>query len=171
MKTTGKTSVQTTLVQRKLEDLRVQKESRSGTRRFLQTLQHSAVDKENLVAGGNMKDVTVDNDTSLAKATTQSSKNKADKGSNAIASMKNDLTTDAPSENYWEQVAEKRRLALEEALKENKTLHSKVKLLEEENEIVKTMMKEATELVETLTEIVQEKVDGDDMDFSLNISK
>lgn len=171
MKTTGKNSVQTTLVQGKLEIPTAQKESRTGTRKFLQTLQQSAVDKENLVGGGNMKDVAVESEKSKIKANTPSTKYKVEKGSNDIVSLKNDLTSDVPSENYWKQLAERRRVALDEALKENETLHTKVKLLEEENAVVKAMMKEATDLVQTLTEIVEEKVDGEDFDFSLNISK
>lgn len=59
--------------------------------------------------------------------------------------------SDVASEHYWKILAERRRVALEEALKENEALHNKVKLLEEENAVVKEMMKEATELVQTLT--------------------
>ncbi|KAL1457482.1 hypothetical protein WDU94_007709 [Cyamophila willieti] len=172
MKTTGKKSVQTTLVQGKLEIPVAHKaESRTGSRRFLQTLQHSSVDKENLVGGGNkMKDVNTENE-KQTKVITPSTKNKGDKASHQTASLKDDLTNDVPSEHYWKLLAEKRRVALEESLKENETLHNKVKLLEEENSVVKDMLKEATELVQTLTEIVQENVDENDLDFSLNISK
>ncbi|XP_008483508.1 geminin [Diaphorina citri] len=118
-----------------------------------------------------MRDLALENEKSI-KASTPSTKNKVDKSTTATVSLKDDLTSDVASEHYWKILAERRRVALEEALKENEALHNKVKLLEEENAVVKEMMKEATELVQTLTEIVEEKVEGDgDLDFSLNISK
>ncbi|XP_026687216.1 putative uncharacterized protein DDB_G0272456, partial [Diaphorina citri] len=93
MKTTGKKVVQTTLVQGKLEIPSAQKESRTGSRRFLQTLQQSAVDKENLVhGGGNMKDLALENEKSI-KASTPSTKNKVDKSTTATVSLKDDLTS------------------------------------------------------------------------------
>lgn len=44
-----------------------------------------------------------------------------------------DLTTDGePSSQYWQAVAEKRRIALNTTLEENEKLHEKVDSLEEE---------------------------------------
>lgn len=48
-------------------------------------------------------------------------------------------------------MAERRRVALEEALKENEQLHEKVRHLEEENEQCNILLNETRQLVETLT--------------------
>lgn len=68
-----------------------------------------------------------------------------------------DLTSeDGPSEQYWEVLAERRRLALEESLAENMELYEKVNSLEEELSLSKEMLQEARNLVEVLTEMLQE---------------
>ncbi|KXJ74121.1 hypothetical protein RP20_CCG014323 [Aedes albopictus] len=61
-----------------------------------------------------------------------------------------------PSELYWEVLAERRRLALEESLTENQELCEKVAALEEELNLSKEMLQEARNLVEVLTELLQE---------------
>ena len=72
-----------------------------------------------------------------------------------------DLTTEGePSEGYWKTLAEKRRVALDESLKENQELHEKVTDLEEELNISRAMLDESRNLVEVLTEIIQEKDDA-----------
>ena len=60
------------------------------------------------------------------------------------------LTTAGPSENYWEVLAERRRIALEDALEDNKELTERVEKLEEENRIYKEMLDESRTLVEVL---------------------
>lgn len=68
-----------------------------------------------------------------------------------------DLTSEeGPSEHYWEVLAERRRLALEESLAENMELYDKVNSLEEELNLSKEMLQEAKNLVEILTEMLQE---------------
>ncbi|XP_062538244.1 geminin isoform X2 [Armigeres subalbatus] len=68
-----------------------------------------------------------------------------------------DLTSlEGPSEQYWEVLAERRRLALEESLAENQELYEKVGALEEELNLSKEMLAEARNLVEVLTELLQE---------------
>jgi hypothetical protein len=47
-------------------------------------------------------------------------------------------------------LAEKRRIALEECLEENRTLHEKIQLLEEEKEVTEQMLAESRSLVEVL---------------------
>jgi hypothetical protein len=47
-------------------------------------------------------------------------------------------------------LAEKRRTALEECLQENKTLHERLQLLEEEKEVTEQMLEESRNLVEIL---------------------
>ncbi|XP_065085030.1 geminin isoform X2 [Ochlerotatus camptorhynchus] len=68
-----------------------------------------------------------------------------------------DLTSEeGPSEQYWEVLAERRRMALEESLAENMELYDKVNGLEEELSLSKEMLQEAQNLVEILTEMLQE---------------
>lgn len=55
-----------------------------------------------------------------------------------------------PSENYWQILAERRRIALDDALEENKELNERVVKLEEENRICKDMLDETRALVEVL---------------------
>lgn len=55
-----------------------------------------------------------------------------------------------PSENYWQILAERRRIALKDALEENKILSKRVEKLEEENRIQKEMLNETRALVEVL---------------------
>lgn len=62
-----------------------------------------------------------------------------------------DLTSEAgPSENYWEVLAERRRIALESALEENHDLNDEVKRLKDENRLYKEMLDESRALVEVL---------------------
>ncbi|KMQ83087.1 Geminin [Lasius niger] len=71
-----------------------------------------------------------------------------------------DLTsTDAagPSENYWQVLAERRRIALKDALEKNEELVQYVEKLEEEKRTYKEMLNETTALVEVLQEMI-----GDD---------
>lgn len=75
-----------------------------------------------------------------------------------------DLTTDAePSENYWKSLAEKRRIALDESLDENERLCHKVTLLEEELHTSRQMLDETKNLVQVLTDMLEEN-DSDDKD-------
>lgn len=68
-----------------------------------------------------------------------------------------DLTTEGePSEHYWKGLAEQRRVALEVSLKENEELHNKIENLEEELTIARQMIDESKNLVEVLTEMIQE---------------
>lgn len=57
-------------------------------------------------------------------------------------------TLAGPSENYWEVLAERRRIALEDALEDNRELTERVETLEEENRIYKEMLDESRALVE-----------------------
>lgn len=77
-----------------------------------------------------------------------------------------DLTSEAgPSENYWEVLAERRRIALEDALEDNRELTERVETLEEENRIYKEMLDESRALVEVLQEMIGE--DRNDINNSL----
>lgn len=75
--------------------------------------------------------------------------------------VEEDLTTEGePSDGYWKALAEKRRIALDISLKENEELHEKVTSLEEELTISREMLEESKNLVELLTEIIQERDAG-----------
>lgn len=68
-----------------------------------------------------------------------------------------DLTsTEAPSEKYWETLAESRRRALEDSLCENEGLHNRVRSLEEELNVTNEMLDQARGLVEVLKEMLEE---------------
>lgn len=72
-----------------------------------------------------------------------------------------DLTsTDEPREFYWQTLAEKRRAALEISLKENEELHDRIVLLEEELSTSRVMLDETKNLVEVLTEMLDENNDS-----------
>lgn len=69
-----------------------------------------------------------------------------------------DLTTTAePSDGYWKVLAEQRRHALDVSLKENEELHGRVHNLEEELNVSRAMLEETQNLVEVLSELVQEQ--------------
>ncbi|XP_067640180.1 geminin isoform X2 [Eurosta solidaginis] len=68
-----------------------------------------------------------------------------------------DLTSEEkPGELYWERLAEKRREALEETLTENQRLHERIEGLEAELNTSRQMLEEARNLVEVLTEMLNE---------------
>lgn len=79
-----------------------------------------------------------------------------------------DLTTEGePSESYWKVLAEKRRVALDISLKENEELHGKIESLEEELVIARAMLDESKNLVEVLTEMIQEPVNDSGLPNSI----
>ena len=155
----------------------------TSVRKSLHPLQSAAGDKENLVGPGRMpltfdnlkgslrevneNDKTPDAQSKLIKRkkTTNKGVQAGHKSSSSSVSVE-DLTSDAVSQNYWEGLAEQRRIALESALKENQELHvlneglrKRVTLLEEENRIAKEMLTESETLVDVLKEML---VDADE---------
>ncbi|XP_014282143.1 geminin [Halyomorpha halys] len=133
-----------------------------GQRRTLRPLQKAAGDKENLVGAGlstkqmpgkEVKEVTiVVSDSKVIR------KIKTNKSNGKPVITEEDLTSeDGPSEGYWEILAERRRVALDAALKENEELHQRIALLEEENAQCKLLLDETRHLVETLTEVISEQ--------------
>lgn len=152
-------------------------------RKSLHVLQRAATDKENLVGGGRMlrsglqgKDATKTEvsekpktDIPKRKKTTFKDKAVQTPRGEKIRIEVEDLTSEAgPSENYWEVLAERRRIALEDALEENKELSDRVEKLEEENRICKEMLDETRSLVEVLQEMIGE--DRNDINNSLEDS-
>uniref|UniRef100_A0A182PFW5 Geminin n=1 Tax=Anopheles epiroticus TaxID=199890 RepID=A0A182PFW5_9DIPT len=66
------------------------------------------------------------------------------------------LTGKQPTDGYWEKVAEKRRLALEETLDENARLHMEVGELKEELDAAHNVKESLQSLVDTLMEMLNE---------------
>ncbi|KAL6447825.1 hypothetical protein ACFW04_000149 [Cataglyphis niger] len=75
-----------------------------------------------------------------------------------------DLTSDNPSENYWQVLAERRRKVLVNTLEENKNLHQRIEKLEEENRIYKEMLDETRTLIEVLQEEINDRNDINSLD-------
>ncbi|XP_076233199.1 geminin DNA replication inhibitor isoform X2 [Calliopsis andreniformis] len=143
----------------------------------------AATDKENLVGGGRMLRSALPTKDINKTEVTEKQKNDAPKRKKITFKDKavqtarggkikievEDLTSEAgPSENYWEVLAERRRIALEDALEENKELSERVERLEEENRIYKEMLDESRALVEVLQEMIGE--DRNDINNSLDDS-
>ncbi|XP_063703734.1 geminin [Culicoides brevitarsis] len=155
-----------------VESSKEQQEHIKNSRKTLKTIQNTAVNKENLV--GRLPAYVAKE--SLAKPTVKSL-SKDDAGSDlkhkkpvAVASSSSqtlpassliteeDLTSEtAVSDVYWEVLAEKRRLALEETLEENEYLHDKCERLESELNESQKLLNETRELVNVLTEMLSEK--------------
>ncbi|XP_015188756.1 PREDICTED: geminin-like isoform X2 [Polistes dominula] len=143
-------------------------------RESLHDLQPTAMDKENLVGGGR----TIKTDSSIKDAlkkdiesTTEKPKITKQKHKKVICKNKavqtsrgeliridiEDLTSEAgPSENYWQVLAERRRIALHDALDENKALHERIATLQEENRLCNEMLNETRALVEVLQEMIED---------------
>ncbi|XP_034946267.1 uncharacterized protein geminin [Chelonus insularis] len=164
----------------------------------LHTLQPTATDKENLVAGGRALRSSVSSKGSVKDEMSEKMKSEVLKKDNKKTVKKNtvivqkdkitckdkacqtargekimieieDLTSEAgPSENYWQVLAERRRIALDDALEENRDLSEKVIKLEEENRIYREMLDESRALVEVLQEMIGE--DRNDINNSLEDS-
>ncbi|XP_075978031.1 geminin DNA replication inhibitor [Anticarsia gemmatalis] len=130
-------------------------ESTRVTRKSLKTLQHTASDRENLVGRPSK---------SLKHQLSQESpadievkrKNLSTKETQANLDTKitvDDLTNpEGPSEKYWQILAEKRQVALQEALDENEKLRKIIEDLKEENALFKQMLDEANSFVEVIKE-------------------
>ncbi|XP_045448112.1 geminin-like [Melitaea cinxia] len=125
------------------------------TRRSLKTLQHTATDTENLV-GRPSKSLKhhIAQDTAInveIKKKNVSTKETQVNLENKISAE--DLTNpDGASERYWQILAEKRQVALQEALDENEKLRKVIEDLKQENLQYKQMLDEANSFVEVIKE-------------------
>ncbi|XP_014605623.1 PREDICTED: uncharacterized protein LOC106787613 [Polistes canadensis] len=70
------------------------------------------------------------------------------------------LSEPDPSENYWQVLAERRRIALHDALEENRKLHERIATLQEENRLCNEMLNETRALVEVLQEMIEDDSNG-----------
>ncbi|XP_032678504.1 uncharacterized protein LOC116847517 isoform X2 [Odontomachus brunneus] len=150
----------------------------------------SATDKENLVAAGRMlrstkqtKKIKTENvvsektkptppNKSSKKITFQNKTTFQDKdtqtGGAKIKISVEDLTSTAgPSENYWEVLAERRQMALDDAFEKIRTLEEHIEKLSEQNErlteqklIHEEMLKETRALIEVLQEMIHGDSNG-----------
>lgn len=141
------------------------------SRKTLKTIQSTATDKENLV--GRLpayisKEQLIkptptpkDDDLKHKKAVAVASSSSQTLPPSSLITEK-DLTSESTvSDAYWEVLAEKRREALQETLEENEYLHDKCNRLESELNESKQLLDETRELVNVLTEMLQEKENED----------
>lgn len=163
-----------------VESTAEQEEHLRNSRKMLKEVQNnSAMNKENVMKAGKLpaflahKELakkTLFSSTDPAEAielkrkkvvqsqSSQTSPEKKQASGSKPAITEEDLTsTEGPSQQYWEVLAEKRRLALEESLSENMDLYEKLSSLEEELSTSKQMLQESRNLVEVLTELLQEE--------------
>lgn len=94
--------------------------------------------------------------------TTTTKSCQTDPDPNLVAQItEEDLTSiDEPREFYWKTLAEKRRIALDISLKENEQLHDRIIVLEEELTTSRVMLDETKNLVEVLTEMLDDNNDS-----------
>ncbi|KAM3965189.1 geminin DNA replication inhibitor [Aphomia sociella] len=146
----------------------LQDSASKNTRKSLKTLQHTATDRENLVGRGTK---------SLKHQLSQESivdievkrKNLSSKETQANLDTKisvEDLTNPEASEKYWKILAEKRRVALEEALDENEQLHKMIAELKKENQQTKQMLEEANSFIEVIKEELSNTNDDTGIDVN-----
>lgn len=168
--------------------------SNDKVRKSLHTLQPAATDKENLVGGGRtlrssvllketIKEVIKDEMSTKGRVEVKNDSGKTDKRKKITLKDKGiqtardrkikieakDLMSEAgPSENYWEVIAERRRVALEDALEENRDLTERLQKMEEEYRLCQEMLHETRALVEVLQEVIGD--DRNDINNSLDDS-
>ncbi|CAL1684840.1 unnamed protein product [Lasius platythorax] len=145
-------------------------------RKPLQVLQPAATDKETLVGANRIlrsvqqsKEKTKGDVTKMKKDAPKCKKVTSE--NKAIQTVREekirieieDLTSTAnPSENYWQVLAERRKMVLVDTLEENKKLLQRIEKLEEENRIYKEMLDETR----TLIEVLQEEIENDRNDIN-----
>lgn len=153
-----------------VESTSEQQENLKNCRKTLKVLQKDGVDKENLAGRTIMpsqkgifkkskSETTVNSAASIADFKRKKSSLSTDSPTEKTLAeiTEDDLTTEGePSEHYWKTLAEKRRVALEDSLHENEMLHEKVTSLEVELTISRAMLDETKNLVEVLTEMINE---------------
>ncbi|KAJ0176749.1 hypothetical protein K1T71_007928 [Dendrolimus kikuchii] len=134
-----------------------QQESKRVTRKSLKTLQRTATGSENLVGRPTKslkhqltQDTPVDVEAKRKILSTQSKETQVDLDSKIT---EKDLTDpEGASENYWQILADKRQVALQDALDENEKLRKIIDDLKEENAVFKQMLEEANSFIEVIKE-------------------
>lgn len=147
-----------------VESASEQQENLKNTRKTLKVLQNVATDKENLAGRPVLDKISrLKGALELTNNTAETAKRKKiDTRSTQTSPGKKSVTvedlteSDAPSSTYWELLAEKRRQALEATLEENQHLHERIEGLESELDTSRKMLEETKNLVEVLTEMLNE---------------
>ncbi|CAH0398441.1 unnamed protein product [Chilo suppressalis] len=146
-----------------------QEESTRSTRKSLKTLQHSAGDRENLV-GRPVKNLKHQLSQESPIDVEIKRKNISTKETQANLDTKicvDDLTNpEGASEKYWKILAEKRQVALQEALDENQKLLKIIEDLKEENKLTKQMLEEANSFIE----VVKEELANNSNDTGIDVN-
>ncbi|XP_046966064.1 geminin-like [Vanessa cardui] len=125
------------------------------TRRSLKTLQHTATDTENLVGRPSK---SLKHQLSQESVIEVEVKKKNLSTKETQVNLENKITADdltnpeGASERYWQILAEKRQVALQEALDENEKLRQSIEDLKQENMQYKQMLDEANSFVEVIKE-------------------
>uniref|UniRef100_A0A131Y736 Geminin n=1 Tax=Ixodes ricinus TaxID=34613 RepID=A0A131Y736_IXORI len=83
---------------------------------------------------------------------------------NASSNAYDLLVKDEVPIQYWKELAEQRRIALEKALQENEELHEQVELLTEENKHLQTIADQALPLAELVKDLTGGKLPREDED-------
>lgn len=143
-------------------------------RKSLKVLQKTATDKENLVGRvpafigkealarkTTVQDAASTPDNKRIKASTSSQSCQTTPSLEGKSVTEDDLTSDKVGESYWEIIAEKRRAALEESLVENEELYERIGTLESELNESRKLLEETRNLVEVLTEMLDESKSAD----------
>ncbi|KAL4707811.1 hypothetical protein ACJJTC_001757 [Scirpophaga incertulas] len=143
-------------------------ESSKNSRKSLKTLQHTATDRENLVGRpvNNLKhQLSQDSpDVEIKRKILSTKKTQATFDKKVTVE---DLTNpEEASENYWKILAEKRQIALQEALDENEKLYKIIEDLKKENADYKQMLEEANSFIE----VVKEELANDNNDTGIDVN-
>lgn len=162
-----------------IESAAEQEENIKSQRKTLKVLQGAATNKENLAGrkidklnrlkGSSVitSELTAKRKKTETKAVeTQTSPGQRTQQLQQKTITVEDLTSNdeaGPSEHYWERLAERRRVALEDSLNENKRLYEHIESLEEELNTSRQELEEAKHLVAILTELINEE-SGDNAD-------
>ncbi|XP_060073405.1 uncharacterized protein LOC132553194 [Ylistrum balloti] len=140
-------------------------------RKTLQTLQYSAVkDRKNLgkdallnaqkeKCGKDTIQIYVDPETPATKDKTYDDKGvQTEKKSKLVDDIDQEaydlMVNEEIPENYWRDLAERRREALDESLNENEQLHSEIEELRNENEKLTKMASQAEYFADVIQELV-----------------
>ncbi|KAJ2948976.1 hypothetical protein O0L34_g5916 [Tuta absoluta] len=130
----------------------------NSARKSLKTLQRVASDQENLVGrpSKTLKHQLSQQDSPVDLEVKRKSPSFKEKETQANLDSKisvDDLTNPkGASETYWKILAEKRQVALQDALDENERLRKVIEDLKEENTTIKQMLEEANSFVEVIKE-------------------
>uniref|UniRef100_A0A182ITR1 Geminin n=1 Tax=Anopheles atroparvus TaxID=41427 RepID=A0A182ITR1_ANOAO len=140
------------------DSLKEQEEIKQATRMTLKEVHNLTTQKENYHPRSILVHKKV-NDTTAIKGPTEPKRIKtmASKSVQTYMQEEYDIVAGKPSADYWNQIAEERRKALEETLDENFNLRINIAKLKANLDQARIAINDLTTLAETLTEILGEK--------------